>query len=69
MVAFWEAFHIENWRFDLDTLRVPNRSPTPILKFSDFLGQSDDIWGPGATISGRFWAFPGSGPALKTYIF
>jgi hypothetical protein len=30
---------------------VPNRSPTPTSKTNDFLGQSDDIWGP---ISGRF---------------
>ncbi len=42
---FWEAFYIENKRFDLDTLRVPNRSPTPILKSNDFLRQSDYIWG------------------------
>ncbi len=34
-----------NKRFDLDTLRVSNRSPTPISKSDDFLGQSDDIWG------------------------
>ena len=31
VVSFWEAFYIDNQRFDLDTLRVPNRSPTPIL--------------------------------------
>ncbi len=35
VVAFWEAFYIENKRFDLDTLRVSNRSPTPILKSND----------------------------------
>ena len=45
VVALWEAFYIEYKRFDLDTLRVPNRSPTPISKSNDFLGQSDDIWG------------------------
>ncbi len=45
MVALWEALSIENKRFDLDTLRVPNRSPTPISKPNDFRGQSDDIWG------------------------
>ena len=45
MVALWEAFCIEYKHFDLDTLRVPNRSPTPISKSNDFLGQSDDIWG------------------------
>ncbi len=62
VVALWEAFYIENERFDLDTLSVPNRSPTPILKSKDFRGQSDYIWGPGDPISGRFWGFPGSGP-------
>ncbi len=45
VVALWEAFDIETKRFDLDTLRVPNRSPTPISKSNDFLGDSDDIWG------------------------
>ncbi len=45
VMALWETFYIENKRSDLDTLRVPNRSPTPITKSNDFLGQSDDIWG------------------------
>ncbi len=48
VVALWEIFYIENQRFDLDTLRVPNRSPIPISKSNDFLGQSgqsDNIWG------------------------
>ncbi len=45
VVALWGAFYIENKRFDLDTLRVPNRSPTPILKSKDFLGQSDYVRG------------------------
>ncbi len=36
---------MDNKRFDLDTLRVPKRSPTPISKSNDFRGQSDDIWG------------------------
>ena len=45
MVARWEAVYIEDKRSDLDTLRVPNRSPTPISKPNDFLKQSDDIWG------------------------
>ncbi len=45
MVAFWEAFYIDNKRLDLDTLRVPSRSPTQISKSNDFLGQSEDIWG------------------------
>jgi hypothetical protein len=44
VMALWEAFYIENKRFDLDTLRVPSRSPTPIVKSYDFPGQSDDIW-------------------------
>ncbi len=43
-MALWEAFYIWNKCFDLETLRVPNRSPTPISKSNDFLGQSDDIW-------------------------
>ncbi len=30
VVALWEALYIENTRFDLDTLTVSNRSPTPI---------------------------------------
>jgi hypothetical protein len=29
VVALWVAFYIENKRFDLDTLRVPSRSPHP----------------------------------------
>ncbi len=45
VVALWEAFYVENKRFDLGTLRVCNRSPTPISKSNDLLGQSDDIWG------------------------
>ena len=28
-VSFLETFYIEKQRFDLDTLRVPNRSPPP----------------------------------------
>ncbi len=58
----WEAFYIENKRFDLDTLRVPNRSPTPISKSNDFLGQSDDIWGACGPILG----VPGVRAGLKT---
>ncbi len=38
-----EAFYIDNKSFDLDTLRVPNRSPTPISKSKYFLGRSDDF--------------------------
>ncbi len=44
-LLLWEAFCSEHKRFDMDTLRVPNRSPTPISKSNDSLGQSDDIWG------------------------
>ncbi len=68
VVAIWEAFYIENMHFDLDTLRGPSRSPTPISKPNDFLGQSDDIWGARGFISGRFWGFPGPGPAYTTHI-
>ncbi len=45
VVALWEVFYIENKRFQLDTLRVPNRSRTSIAKSNAFLGHSDDIWG------------------------
>ncbi len=67
-MALWEAFYIENKRFDLDTLRVPNRSPTPISKSNDRLGQSDDIWGGRGP---HFWTILGSsrGPGRpKTHI-
>ncbi len=63
VVALWEGVYIENKSFDLDTLRVPNRSPTPISKTNDFLRQSEDIWGARGPTSSRFWGFPGSGPA------
>ncbi len=63
VVALWEAFYTESKRFDLNTLRVPNRSPTPISKIKDFLGQSDDTRAARAPISGQFCGFPGSGPA------
>ena len=65
VVTLWEAFYIENKRFDLDTLRVPNRSPTPISKSNDFLGQSDDIWGARGL---HFWSIlgvPGVRAGLK----
>ncbi len=45
VVALREAFYSQNQRFDLDTMRAPNRSPTPISKSNDFLGQSDDFGG------------------------
>ncbi len=55
MVAAWGVFYIEDKRFDLDTLRVSTRSPTPISKSNDFLGQSDDIWGgPGPPFPADF---------------
>ncbi len=65
VVALREAFYIENIRFDLDILRVPSRSPTPISKYSASLGQSDDVWGARGPISGHFWGSRGSGPAEK----
>ncbi len=63
VVALWEAFYIENKRFDLDTLRVPNRSPTPISKSNDFLGQSEDKWGARGPHFRPVLGVPGSGPA------
>ncbi len=45
VVAIWDAFYNENKIFDLDTLRVPSRSPTPILKTSDYRGPLDHIFG------------------------
>ncbi len=70
MVALWEAFYIANKRFDLDTLRVPNRSPTPLSKSNDFRGQSEDIWGArGTHFRPIFWV-PGVRAGLnKTYVF
>ncbi len=65
VVALWEAFYIENKRFDLDTLRVPNRSPTPISKSNDFLGQSGDIWGARGPHSRTILEVPGVRAGLK----
>jgi hypothetical protein len=63
-MALWEASYIENKRFDLDTLRVPSRSPIPISESNDFRGQSDDIWGaPGPPFPADFVSFGGPGPA------
>ncbi len=45
VLDLWKVFYNENWRFDLGALRVANRSPTPISKSNEFLGQSDDTWG------------------------
>ncbi len=44
MAAICEALYTEDKRFDLDTLRVPSRSPTPISKTGDFRGQFDHVW-------------------------
>jgi hypothetical protein len=58
-VALREAFYIENKRLDLDSLRVPSRSPTPICEnqrcprtAGPSLGGSEtpfpsDLWGSG----------------------
>ncbi len=62
-------FYIENKRFDLDTLRVPNRSPTPISKSNVFLGQSEDIWGAGAPYFRPILGVPAARAGPKTYIF
>jgi hypothetical protein len=45
VVVLWDAFYSDNKRFDLDTPKVPSRSPTPTSKSNDALGQSEDIWG------------------------
>ncbi len=63
MVAIWEAFFIDNQRFDLGTPRVPNRTPIPISNSNDVLGQSEDIWGAQGPHFQPIWGFPGSGPA------
>ncbi len=65
VVALWEAFYTENKNFDLDTLRVPSRSPTPISKSNDFLGQSDDIWGARGPHFRLIWGVPGVRAGLK----
>ncbi len=64
VVALWEALYIENKRFDLDTLRVPNRSPTSISKSTDLLGQSDDIWGARGPHFLPIWRVPGARAGL-----
>ncbi len=69
VVALWEAFFIENKRFDLDTLGCPSGSP-PRLRNPMISQDSPTISGGlGAPISDRFWEFPGSGPAYKKHIF
>ncbi len=60
VVALWEVSYIVSKRFDLDTLRMPNRSPTPISKSNDFLAQSSDVWGGGQGPHFRpIWVVPG----------
>ncbi len=69
MVALWEAFYIENKRFDLDTLRMPNRSPIPISKSTELLRQSDDIWGARGLHFRPILGVPGVRADLKnTYV-
>ncbi len=66
----WKVFYISNWRFDLGTLRVANRSPTPISKSNDFRGQSDDIWGARGFHCRSILGVPGARAGLKnTYVF
>ena len=69
MVALWDAFYIEDERFDLDTLWVPNRSPTPISKSNDFLGLSDDIWGARGLHFLPILGVPGARPGLENTSF
>ncbi len=69
VVALWEVFYIGNERFDLDTLRVLNRSPTPTSKFNDFPGQSDDIWEARAPHFRPIWGLPGVRAGLKNTYF
>ncbi len=69
MVALREAFYIENERYELDTMRVPNRSPTPISKSNDFLRQSDDVfWARGPHFRPTLGA-PGVRDGLKHMFF
>ena len=65
----WKVFYIENWRFDLGSLRVANRSPTQILKSKDFLGPFDDIWGARGPHFRPIWGVPGVRAGLtNTYV-
>ncbi len=64
-VAVWEAFYIVNKLFDLDTLRVANRSPTPASKFNEFRGQSEDIWGVRGRLSRPISGIPGIRAGIK----
>ncbi len=63
MVALWEAFYV------VDTLRVSNRSPTPISKFNDFLEQSNDIRGARGPHFRPMLGVPGVRAGLNKNIF
>ena len=53
----------------MDTLRVASRSPTPISKSNDFLGQSDYIWGARGPHFRPIVGVPGGRADLKnTYL-
>ena len=67
--ALSEEFYIENKRFDLDTLRVPGRSPTPISKSNDILGQSADFRGARGSHFRPILGVPGVRAGLKTHMF
>ena len=56
VVALWEAFK----RFDLDTPRVPNQSPTPISKSNDLRRPFDYIWGIRGPYFRPIWGVPGA---------
>ncbi len=68
-MVIWGAFHIANKRCDLDTLWVPNRSPTPISKSNDFLGQSDDILGARGPHFRSILGFRDPGRPKHKYVF
>jgi hypothetical protein len=62
VAGFWKVFYIANLRFALDTLRVANRSPTPVSKINDFLKLFDDIWGVRGCLSLPIRGIPGVRP-------
>ena len=63
--AWCPFFYLESKPFELDTLRVPNRSPTPISKSNDFLGLSEDIWGARGPHFQPILGLPGARAGLK----
>ncbi len=67
VAALWEAFYIEYKRFDLDTLWVPNRSPTPISKLFPRTVRRC-LGGPGPPFPADFGSSRGPGRPNK-YIF